>query len=110
MTKKEIKQMPAQDTTGSLNFCDVVCAKLYYDNVQRFTFNAKQYNIYFEQGELTKRAADVFGKARWFVFELMPVYIPRPCEIEHNRPDLMIKRYRSILNPTLLKSIGIADA
>ena len=107
---KDIKLMPAQDISNKLDFCDIICAKLYYDNIERFIFNVKQYNTYYEHGGLTKRAMETFGKARWFMFELMPVYVPNPNEPEYNQPELMIRRYRSILNPTLLKSIGVVDA
>ncbi len=100
---KVIKSMPVQDVNEKLRFCDLVCAKLYYDNVDKFTIDINRYNNYFNNGELSRQANDIYSKIRWFMFEQLPQYITS------DPPEQAIKTYKSILNPTLFKSIGIND-
>ena len=104
--KKEIKLFPASSIDGSLKFCDLVCAKLYYDNVQKFTFDVKKYNNYYNEGELNKKAKEVYEKCRFVLFEQLPVFIPSPSDECYNNPELQHKLYNKILSPVLFKSIG----
>lgn len=103
---KDIKFFPASSTDGKLRFCDVICAKLYYDNVERFTFDVKKYNNYFNEGELSKKAKEVFERCRFVIFEQLPVFRPLKGEEAYNNPELMYKMYNKILSPVLFKSIG----
>lgn len=103
---KEIKMFPAQSIDGKLKFCDLVCAKLYYDNKERFTFDSKKYNNYYNENELSKKAKEIYDKCRFVLFEQLPVYKPMPGEEVFDNPELMRKIYNKILTPVLFKSIG----
>ena len=103
---KDIKFFPAQSIDGKLNFCDIICAKLYYDNVEQFTLNVKKYNNYYNEGELSKKAKDIYEKCRFVLFEQLPIYKPLPNDSVYNNPELMHKMYNKILSPVLFKSIG----
>ena len=93
---KDIKLIPIQSLDDTLKFCDIICAKLYYDNVHHFIFNTKLYNNYFVEGQLSKSAAAVYERARYIIFEQLPIYKPLPNEVEFNNPELMYKRYKNI--------------
>ena len=104
--KKKIKLMPVQDTSNTLNFCDIICAKLYYDNVKHFNINIKQYNNYYNEDDLNKKAKDIYSRCRNVIFEQLPVYKPTETDDAFNNPELMHKKYNKILSPVLFKSIG----
>ena len=103
---KDIKFFPAQSVDGKLKFCDVICAKLYYDNIDKFTFDVKKYNNYFNEGELSKKAREIYDKCRFVIFEQLPVFKPEPNDPILKEPELMHKAYNKILSPVLFKSIG----
>lgn len=103
---KEIKMFAAQSMDGKLKFCDLVCAKLYYDNNEHFTFDSKKYNNYYNENELSKKAKEIYDKCRFVLFEQLPIYQPLQTDPAFNNPELMRKIYNKILTPVLFKSIG----
>lgn len=103
---KEIKLCPCSDINNKLKFCDLICAKLYYDNVEHFTIDIKRYNNYYNECQLSKKARDVFERCRWLVFEQLPIYQPSQSDPAFNNPKLMRKVYNKTLSPVLFKSIG----
>ena len=103
---KEVKMFPAQSVNGELKFCDLVCAKLYYDNNKHFNFDARKYNNYYNENELSKKAKEIYDKCRFVLFEQLPIYQPLPNDPAFNNPELMRKIYNKILTPVLFKSIG----
>ena len=73
---KKIKGMPASSIDKSLLFCDIICAKLYYDNIERFTFNRREYNSFYVNDQLSNTANEIFAHVGGIMFELLPyVYI-----------------------------------
>lgn len=103
---KVIKQLPASSTDGKLKFCDIICAKLYYDNFGKFTFDIKKYNTYYNEGQLDKKAKEIFERCRFLMFEQLPIYKPLDDDPIIDDPKMMKKIYNKILSPILFKSIG----
>lgn len=101
--KKKIKFMPLSSIDKSLKFCDYVCAKLYYDNVNKFEINKKEYNNYFINDQLSKKAKEIYNKIGGVIFKQLPIYTPTPDDETYDSPELMKKRYLKILTPTLFK-------
>ena len=69
---KKIKGMPASSIDKSLLFCDIICAKLYYDNIERFTFNRREYNSFYVNEQLSNTANEIFAHVGGIMFELLP--------------------------------------
>lgn len=59
---------------SSLPFCDVACAKLYNDNVERVKFDFLEYYRLFELGKLSDKGRSIYTKCRNDVFEQLPTY------------------------------------
>lgn len=106
---KEIKLFPAQSVDNKLKFCDLICAKLHYDNTEHFTLDIKRYNNYYNEHELSKKATDTYEKCRFVLFEQLPIYQPLPTDEAFNNPELMKKIYSKALTPVLFKAIGAYD-
>ena len=101
---KTIKNCPASSVDGKWKFCDLICAKLFYDNHEHFIFDITRYNNYYNDGQLSKKAASVFELCNDVVFEQLPVYKPLPTDASYDNPKLMRKIYGKILTPGLFKS------
>ena len=95
---KVIKMFPASNSDNTLKFCDLICAKLYYDNVQHFLFDVKRYNNYYNEYQLSDKAREVFDRCRFVMFEQLPVYRPLKTDETYNDPKLMKKIYDKILS------------
>ena len=110
---KKIKGMPASSIDKSLLFCDIICAKLYYDNIERFTFNRREYNSFYVNDQLSNTANEIFAHVGGIMFELLPhVYIEANDEGSddegmrddstldslHQRPALESRRQQSTLD------------
>lgn len=106
---KEIKMFPAQSMDNKYKFCDLICAKLFYDNKEHFVLDIKRYNNYFNECELSKKAMEIYDKCRFMLFEQLPVYQPLQTDEAFNNPELMKKIYNKVLSPVLFKSIGVYD-
>lgn len=103
--KKKIKFMPLSSIDKKLKFCDVVCAKLYYDNVGKFEINKNEYNNYYNNDQLSKKAKEIYSKVGKIIFQQLPMYVPDGGggDEAYGNPDLMKKKYMKILTPTLFK-------
>ena len=85
---KKIKGMPASSIDKSLLFCDIICAKLYYDNIERFTFNRREYNSFYVNDQLSNTANEIFAHVGGIMFELLPyVYIEANDEGDDEEAD-----------------------
>ena len=100
---KKIKFMPLSSLDKSLKFCDIVCAKLYYDNVCKFDINRDEYNNYFNNDQLSKRAKDVYSRVGNVLFKLLPIYIPNETDEAYGDIELMKRKYFKMLSPVLFK-------
>lgn len=84
---EEIKGMPASSLDKSLLFCDIVCAKLYYDTIHRFKFNKREYNNFYINDQLTNRASEIYSHLGGIMFELLPY-----THIDGNINDINVRR------------------
>ena len=85
---KKIKGMPASSIDKSLLFCDIICAKLYYDNIERFAFNRREYNSFYVNDQLSNTANEIFTHVGGIMFELLPyVYIETNDEGSDDEAD-----------------------
>ena len=100
---KHIKDFPASSIDGRLKFCDLICAKLFYDNNEHFTLDIKKYNNYYNEGQLSKKARDIFERCNGIVFEQLPIYKPVETDPTHGDAKLMRKIYNKTLTPGLFK-------
>ena len=100
---KCIKEFPASSVDGKWKFCDLICAKLFYDNKEHFVIDIKRYNNYYNEGQLSKKASDIFERCGDIVFEQLPIYKPLETDPAFNDPRLMRKIYNKILAPGLFK-------
>ena len=102
----EIEQFPASSIDNKFKFCDLICAKLYYDNNERFTFDVKRYNNYYNEGQLSEQAKELYERCRFILFEQLPVYKPTDSDPAKGDPNLMRKVYDKVLSPVLFEAIG----
>ena len=100
---KKIKFMPLSSLDKSLKFCDIICAKLYYDNVDKFEINRIEYNNYYNNDQLSKRARDIYNKVGNVMFKLLPIYKPNETDEEYGNKELMKRKYFKMLSPVLFK-------
>ena len=100
---KKIKFMPLSSLDKSLKFCDIICAKLYYDNVCKFDINRDEYNNYFNNDQLSKRAKDIYSRVGNVLFILLPIYKPNETDEAYGDIELMKRKYFKMLSPVLFK-------
>lgn len=55
-------------------FCDIACAKLYYDNVDKVKINLKDYNTHYVNGQLSSTESSIFEKVATTSFYMLPIY------------------------------------
>lgn len=55
-------------------FCDICCAKLYYDNVKTIKINMRKYNTYCANNYLDERSKEIYMIISGSIFETLPVY------------------------------------
>ena len=106
---KTIKMFPAQSIDSKYKFCDLICAKLFFDNNEHFTLDIKRYNNYYNEHEISKKATDIYERCRYLLFEQLPIYQPLQNDLAFNNPELMKKIYNKVLNPVLFKHIGACE-
>ena len=101
--KKKIKFMPVNSLDRTLKFCDIICAKLYYDNVEKFEINRNEYNNYYINDQISKKAKEVYNKVGGVMFKLLPVYAPNEKDEAYGDVELMKRKYFKMLSPVLFK-------
>lgn len=55
-------------------FCDIVCAKLYNDNVEHIKINIREYNKLYNSNQLSSQAMSLLEKIKIYSFEMLPYY------------------------------------
>ena len=100
---KKIKFMPLSSLDKSLKFCDIICAKLYYDNIDKFEINRIEYNNYYNNDQLSKRARDIYNKVGNVMVILLPSYKANETDEEYGNKELMKRKYFKMLSPVLFK-------
>lgn len=100
---KKIKLMSLNSLDRSLRFCDIVCAKLYYDNVSQFDINRNEYNDYYINDQLSKRAKELYANVGSVIFKTLPIYKPNEKDEVYGNTELMKRKYFKIITPVLFK-------
>lgn len=59
---------------SNCKFCDLVCAKLYYDNVEKIKINIKEYNQLYINNQLSNQDKNMFEKLSMTSFYMFPIY------------------------------------
>lgn len=98
MCQKKISKKPLEGyfENNILLFCDLICAKLYYDNVEKIIINQKKYRYDYKNNQLGKFASIIYEICINKEFELMPE--KKITENERKNLDIVKKEYKSGLN------------
>ena len=72
-----IKLAPVECIGNKCKFCDIACAKLYHDNVERIKIKVKEYNACYTNNQLTAKAKRIYEKMNSTLFDMLPI-----CKIE----------------------------
>lgn len=102
--EKNIFQQPF--VVNDLMFCDIICAKLYFDknNITKFVFDKKKYDNYFKNNLISETAAEYYKILRKINFFSLPfdmsLTIAQQTEQENEEKTFPIEiknKYISIL-------------
>lgn len=61
------------DSFDGHHFCNVVCAKLYYDNIQQIKIDMSNYRNLYKTKQLSKLAIDTYEKLNGTIFYMLPI-------------------------------------
>lgn len=78
-------------------FCDIICAKLYNDNISPIDIDVANYNKSVANGLVGKKAETIYTKTNGTLFKMLPTYKPDDPDIRDD-VSLMKKKYRAILS------------
>ena len=84
----DISEYPSHATTENneaLSFCDILCAKLYNDNVEKIEFDFDSFTKAYLNTQ-SKRIKKLYDRCKDMMFEEMPIYT---TEL-HNRYDIKL--------------------
>lgn len=77
--RKEIKEPPAIGKTledeSIKMFCDIICAKLYNDSINRIDFDFDRFTSYYHR-TFSKLSKKMYEKCKDSLFEELPIYTP----------------------------------
>lgn len=101
---KPIKSVPFYSIDRSLSFCDILCGKLYYDNIAHFTPNIVEYNNLYINNALSVQAREIYSEVSHIMFEMLPRFIPMPNSPEYDNPSRMKASYLSSITPLMMRT------
>lgn len=81
-------------------FCHLACGKLYYDNIEKFSYNAVEYNNLFVENKLSPKAREVYVKVGHNMIGLLPY-----CECEKDK--VKNKDYRADMRDKYIKLLKL---
>ena len=76
--KESIKLIPVKCLQSKHKFCDIACAKLFYDNIEKIKINIKDYNMYYSNNQLSSKAKNIYEKMDSTIFTMLPIYMINP--------------------------------
>lgn len=88
-----IKLTPVECIGQKYKFCDIACAKLFYDNVEKIKVNIKEYNMYYSNNQLSVKAKYIYEKMNSTIFSMLPIY---KIQIGDNKKEAK-KRYAKMI-------------
>lgn len=91
---ESIKLTPVECICNKCKFCDIACAKLYYDNVERVKIDMKKYNMYYSNNQLSPTAKTIYEKMNSVMFDMLPI-----CKInvEDNISEMKMKYMKLLM-------------
>ena len=72
--ENEIKGCALECIDSNNKFCDLCCAKLYYDNIEPINININLYIKHFRENDLEPLACNIYKRLGNKLFEMMPKY------------------------------------
>jgi len=69
-----IKHLPLSTLDNTLSFCDIVCAKLYNDNIENININMKEYSKHYVSGNISTKAKKIYETTKDVMFKMLPRY------------------------------------
>lgn len=79
------------------SFCDIICAKLYNDNIEPINIDVVEYNKNISSKLVGKNAENIYLKTNGTLFKMLPTYKPDDQDIRGDI-SLMKKKYKAILS------------
>ena len=86
------------------HFCHLVCAKLYYDNVEKIKVNMTQYQKMYSSHQLSQLATEIYDKLNGTLFYMLPV-----SKTPSDSPDDRIAAKEFYINSFLFMKIQKVD-
>lgn len=68
-----IELAPVNTFDNKHHFCHLVCAKLYFDNIERVKIDMTNYQRLFISKQLSKLSMDIYSKLGSTMFYMLPV-------------------------------------
>lgn len=69
-----IELAPVRTFDDKHHFCNIVCAKLYYDNYERIKVDMTNYQRMYSSGQLSSLSKELYDKMNGTMFYMLPVY------------------------------------
>ena len=78
---KKISGMSLRSVDHSKNFCNIVCAKLYYDNFENISLDFNEYKQYYCNGLLNNVSKKLYEFTKQTIFQMLPLMkINKDCD------------------------------
>jgi len=99
MCHTKIKDCGLYSINHDLIFCDLICAKIYSDNVEKINIDSQLYRNNYVMKKLSSNAEKIYLKYKYKFFQQLPILLIKnenknelhQCIIEND-----IKKYRTI--------------
>ena len=66
---------PVECIDNHAKFCDIVCAKLFHDNISNVKIDMKKYNMYYTNNQLSSPAKKIYEKMGSVMFNMLPICV-----------------------------------
>ena len=101
MCHKNIKDCGLYSANHDLVFCDLICAKIYSDNIEKITIDDKEYRNNYTLNKLSKEAEKIYLKYKYKFFDQLPILIisdKKKNKLQQLIIDNDIKKYQMKFN------------
>lgn len=70
--ERAISFMPVKCFNCEHQFCDLVCAKLYYDHIENIKPDMNEYHLAYLRKQISKQAYEIYEKLSGVIFYMLP--------------------------------------
>lgn len=92
---KEIQLSPMKCVNSNYTFCDICCAKLYYDNIDKVVIDYQDYHECYRTNQLSALARRIYESTESCLFEMLPI-----CKVDVDDknfdPQMVKNKYLNI--------------